>query len=225
MLAAIREIYDQAGMYAMSVVMVVIHWEWRGRMIVVGACTEALESAHAVVATMGDRFVLIRIDSDNAKVRMAANKQALKNTGKEEQMREELAAVVGNLLKHVSAETDVTMSDDEQMQLHKAAEIVTKAEIERVERDYKGEIIDSHAPEMPTRFTKQLTQVVRGGTAIGLNHEQAMQLAIRCAKDSIPPLRLKILLDIAANPHSRPGDVRDRSGQTVAHGQAMKWKP
>ena len=42
---------------------------------------------------MGDRFVLIRIDSDNAKVRMAANKQALKNTGKEEQIREELAAV------------------------------------------------------------------------------------------------------------------------------------
>ena len=37
-----------------------------------------------------------------------------------------------------------------------------------------------------------------------------MQLAIRCARDSIPPLRLAILLDVAANADSRPGDVRKR---------------
>ena len=42
-LAAIREIDDLAGMYAMSVVMVVIRSQWRGRMIVVGACTTALD--------------------------------------------------------------------------------------------------------------------------------------------------------------------------------------
>ena len=80
------------------------------------------------------------------------------------------------------------MSHDEQMQLQKAAEIVTKARDLAGRARYKGEIIDSHAPEMPTRFTKQLTQVVRGGTAIGLNHEQAMQLAIRCAKDFDPAI-------------------------------------
>ena len=35
-------------------------------------------------------------------------------------------------------------------------------------------------------------------------------MAIRCARDSIPPLRLDILLDIARHPNSRPGDVRRR---------------
>ena len=50
---------------------------------------------------------------------------------------------------------------------------------------------------MPTRFAKQLTQMVRGGVAIGMTREEAMRLAIRCARDSIPPLRLEILLDVA----------------------------
>jgi hypothetical protein len=63
---------------------------------------------------------------------------------------------------------------------------------------------------MPTRFAKQLAQIVRGGVAIGLSRKAAMRLAIRCARDSAPPLRLEILLDVAANPDSRPSDVRQR---------------
>jgi hypothetical protein len=38
-----------------------------------------------------------------------------------------------------------------------------------------------------------------------------MQLAIRCARDSIPPLRLEIILDVAINPHTTVGDVRRRT--------------
>jgi hypothetical protein len=63
---------------------------------------------------------------------------------------------------------------------------------------------------MPTRFAKQLTQMLRGGVAIGMTRERALQLVIRCARDSIPPLRLEILLDLAKYPDSRPGDVRRR---------------
>ena len=82
-----------------------------------------------------------------------------------------------------------------------------------VERDYQGEVIDAHAPEMPTRFAKQLAQMIRGAVAIGTTPQAAMRLAIRCARDSIPPLRREILLDVAANPGSRPGDVRKRVGR------------
>jgi hypothetical protein len=91
----------------------------------------------------------------------------------------------------------------------KVADIVTMART-AVERDYRGEVIDAHAPEMPTRFAKQLTQMVRGGIAIGLSRERAMRLAIRCALDSIPPLRLEIILDVAANPETYPNAVRNR---------------
>jgi hypothetical protein len=123
-------------------------------------------------------------------------------------MREQLGAVVGELLQHLDDE-DVTLSDAEDDKLQKCAEITTMART-AVERGYNGDIINAHEPEMPTRFTKQLMQVVRGGVAIGLSRNAAMKLAIRIAKDSIPPLRLEIILDIAANPDSRPGDVCKR---------------
>jgi hypothetical protein len=81
-LAAIREIYD--GVYVRNVgTDGGATLEWRGRLIVIGACTNAWDMAHAVVATMGDRFCLIRIDSKDAKVRLAANRQSIRNTGRE----------------------------------------------------------------------------------------------------------------------------------------------
>jgi Bifunctional DNA primase/polymerase, N-terminal len=79
-LAALREIYDG-------------HWvrnvgsdggqslEWKGRLIVIGACTTAWDQAHGVVATMGDRFVLIRSDSSAGPSRIAAGTQAIRNAG------------------------------------------------------------------------------------------------------------------------------------------------
>ena len=66
---------------------------------------------------------------------------------------------------------------------------------------------------MPTRFAKQLGQLVRGSVAIGATVEHAMRLALRCAHDSIPPLRAEILLYIANNPNSEPHEVHRRIGR------------
>ena len=63
---------------------------------------------------------------------------------------------------------------------------------------------------MPTRFMKQLVQIVRGGVAIGMGRGDALRLAVRCARDSMPPLRLAILDDIAEHPASTPTEVRRR---------------
>jgi hypothetical protein len=207
-LAALREIYDG-------------RWErnvgtdggqtltWTGRIVVVGAVTNAWDMAHAVVSALGDRFVLVRIDSNLG--RQQSGSRAIANTGHETQMRKELAAAMGGVVAQACTD-DVPLSEAETDQLLKAADIVTKART-AIERDYRGEVIDAHDPEMPTRFAKQLVQIVRGGVAIGMTREEALRLAIRCARDSIPPLRLKILLDVGANPESRPNDVRQRIGQ------------
>jgi hypothetical protein len=206
-LAALREVYDG-------------RWErnvgsdggqtltWVGRIVIVGAVTTAWDTAHAVVAAMGDRFVLIRIDSDNG--RKGSGRRAIRNTGQEAKMREELAAAVGGIVYH--ARTDVpTLNEDDPAfdAILNAADIVTLART-AVEQDYQGEVINSHAPEMPTRFAKQLTQLVRGGIAVGMTPERALELALRCARDSMPPLRLSILVDVALNPNTRPADVRKR---------------
>jgi hypothetical protein len=179
---------------------------------VIAAVTTSWDEHHGAVTAMGDRFVLLRIDSK--KGRMASGRQTLRNTGKEEQMRAELAAAVGGLVLNASTEA-VELSDDESERLLKAADIVTQART-AVEREYKGDVTSAHAPEMPTRFAKQLAQVVRGGVAVGMSRERAMALAIRCAKDSMPPLRMEILLDIALNDDAelkRCADVSTSRGQ------------
>src|SRR5271166_615379 len=73
-----------------------------------------------------------------------------------------------------------------------------------VETDPHGNILDAHAPEMPTRFAKQLAQVVRGAVAIGMGRD----VAIRCARDSMPPLRLAIIDYLATHPHMSTAEVR-----------------
>ena len=124
--------------------------------------------------------------------------RAIRNTGDETAMRQQLAAAVGGIVGHLNTD-EYQLSDAEVDQLVKAADVVTMART-AVERDYQGEVIDAHAPEMPTRFAKQLAQMIRGAVAIGMTPAAAMRLAIRCARDSIPPLRREILLDVAADP-------------------------
>jgi hypothetical protein len=202
-LAALREVHDG-------------RWErnvgsdggrtllWEGRIAIIGAVTTAWDAAHAVVSTMGDRFVLIRSDSTTG--RTEAGMQAIRNTGREKEMRADLERVVGALIREVRAEAVGPLSEDEIERLIRVANVATLART-AVERDFKGDVIDAHAPEAPTRFSKQLSMMVRGGWAIGMEREAAMRLGARCARDSIPPLRLAVLRELARRPGLKATEV------------------
>ena len=204
-LAALREIYDgrwyrEVGTDGGQTM------EWRGRIAVIGAVTTAWDTAHAVVSSMGDRFVLVRLDS--TKGRQLAGRKAIGNTGSEQAMRAELAAAVAGVIAGMDTDPgDIT--ETETNVLLAAADLVTLART-GVEFDYRGDVIDAHAPEMPTRFAKQLTQIVRGAVAVGMTRSEALRLAIRCARDSMPPMRLAIIDDVAKNPAAATPDVRKR---------------
>jgi hypothetical protein len=185
---------------------------WSGRIGLVGAVTTAWDTAHSVIASMGDRFVVVRMDSH--KGRQAAGRRAIGNTGQERLMRAELARAAGGVLAGMNTEP-VTLTDDETDLLLAAADVVTLART-GVEYDYRGDVVDAHAPEMPTRFAKQLAQVVRGAVAIGVGRQAALRLAVRCARDSMPPMRLAILDDVAAHPEATTAQVRKRLGKPRA---------
>lgn len=204
-LAALREVYDG-------------HWErnvgtdggrtltWGGRLVLIGAVTTQYDQAHGVIAAMGDRFALVRMDSTTG--RMAAGRQALRNVGHEIQMRKELADVTGRLLRHLELDK-AGLTDADMETLLDAADLVTLSRT-AVERDYRGDPVEAHAPEMPTRFAKQLGQILRGALVCGHPHDHALQTALRVARDSIPPLRAAILADIAEHPSSACRDVVKR---------------
>jgi predicted transcriptional regulator len=208
-LAALREVYD--GRWSRNVGTDggrTLTWE--GRIVVIGAVTSAWDSAHAVVAAMGDRFLIVRLDSRVGGVR--SGRQAIRNTGDEEQMRKQLKEEVGALLRAVDYKRDLTLTAEEAEDLLIVADVVTLART-AVEHDARGYVIDAHAPEMPTRFAKQLTQIMRGGLSLGMSRERAMQVAQRCAHDSMPPLRLGILLDLLDHPDATTTEVRRRLGK------------
>jgi hypothetical protein len=205
-LAALREVYDG-------------RWErnvgvdggktltWEGRIVLIGAVTTAYDAAHAVIAAMGDRFALVRVDSTVG--RLAAGRQALSNVNHETEMRAQLSQAVRQLIVHNLDPQRAELGDADMEALLAVADLVTFART-AVERDYQGNVIEAHAPEMPTRFAKMLGQIVRGGLAIGMPRDRALSTAVRVAGDSMPPLRLAILSDLLDHPHSTTTEVRKR---------------
>jgi hypothetical protein len=206
LLAALREIYDgywvrtvgRDGGQSLT---------WRGRLVVIGACTTAWDQAHSVVANCGDRFVLIRADSHIGRV--GSGLRSVRNTGREIAMRKEMADSVAALVSSIDTQNVYQLTEQDEIAIVNAADLVTLART-GVEIDYRGNVIDAHAPEMPTRFAKQLTQIMRGAVAIGMQPADALYLVKRCARDSMPQLRLEILADVADHPGSRVIDIRRR---------------
>ena len=129
---------------------------WEGRLAIIEAVTTAWDRAHDVIASMGDRFVVLRMDSTAG--RMPAGRRAVANTGDEETMRTELSGAAAGVLATVRPSAAITVTDAERERILAAANVVTLART-AVDYDYRGDVIDAHAPEMPTRFAKQLAQV------------------------------------------------------------------
>ena len=207
-LAALREIYDGS-------------WErnvgtdggqtltWTGRIAVIGAVTSAWDRAHNVVSSMGDRFVIVRVDSSQH--RLQTGHQAIHNTGDERQMRTELADAVTKVIEHM-ATSDIVVTDEEADTILAAADLVTLVRT-GVQYDFAGNVLDADQPEAPTRFAKQLTQILRGAVAIGVPRGEALQLAIRCARDSMPPMRLAVIDYLAGHPHADRNQIRKALGK------------
>lgn len=110
------------------------------------------------------------------------------------------AADTGTRAELAGAETDALLD---------MADLVTRART-AVERDHQGNPAFAHGLEMPTRFAKQLVGIVQGGLSLGTSRDYAMAAAARCAADSMPPLRRRVLVDVASHPVSPTADVVKR---------------
>lgn len=127
---------------------------WQGRLTVIGAVTTAIDTHHGAIASMGARFLYLRIDSDDPRTRRIAGLQSLANIGHEEEMRHELSEAFGCLLADVSPRGN-RLSDAVSKKLLPIADLVARARTP-VDRDRSGQPLFAHAPEAPTRLVKQL---------------------------------------------------------------------
>ena len=167
--------------------------EWDGHCGFIAGCTSAIDSHHAVVAALGDRYVMLRLrltDADAQAIR------ALEGVGDEEVMRRELSQALAGILDHAPTELPA-LSDEDRLRLARLAALAVRCR-SIVERDgYSRDIISVPPPEQPARIAKQLGKLLAALRAIGCGEPTSWCVATRCALDSMPAGRLAVLRYLA----------------------------
>jgi len=200
-IAALREIYDG-------------HWsrrtgsdggrelEWRGKLSVIAACTEAIDNHHAVIGSMGERFAFYRLPPSNER---ALARKALAANGKEEQMRRELGQAVAGLFAGLSIPAtarDLTEADTERLidLASFTARCRSAVERDRISRDIEF----AYKPEAPTRIAKVFARIFHGMSVIGVEKPRIWAALRKMALDSMHKTRRGALVHLATSGQSLP---------------------
>ena len=212
-LAALREVYDgrwdrAVGTDGGKVL------TWQGKAGMVGAVTPALDRYAAVVAALGDRFLLLRMpDPDPAQ----AGAMALGHGEHEQQMRDELADALGGLVEHAdTARVNRPLTGPERDALVALATYTARART-GVERDgYTKELLYLPQVEGPGRLVKAYARLLGGLEAIGCDADTVWDTVIRVAVDSAPAIRtalVRALLNLAGP--KRTSDIAESVGMVT----------
>ena len=188
LLAALREIHDG-------------HWtrnigvdggrtlDWRGKCALIGGCTPAIDQHHALMAIMGERFLLYRMPPMDQEQQAD---RAIQHVSHEQKMRQELRAAVFELFASLRLETR-EFDESARKRMAALATFVAHAR-SAVERDrYHREIELIPSSEMPGRLARTLRCLFQGLQTIGVTTEECWRLTSQVALDCIPDVRRKAL--------------------------------
>jgi hypothetical protein len=188
LLAALREIHDGAwtrhigvdGGRTLS---------WRGKCALIGGCTPIIDAHHAVIASMGERFLLCRLPDVDAQQQA---KRALEHVGKEAAMRKQLREATSALFAGFRP-TELHFDEALSNRVSALAALVARAR-SAVERDgYRREIDLIPGTERPARLALSLARLYHGMVAIGADPADAWRLTANVGLDSVPSLRRNAL--------------------------------
>ena len=190
-LGALREVYD--GSWTRRIGSDggrELHWE--GKAGLLAAATPNLDRHHTVMAAMGERFLLFRLEALNpveqarfslTRPRGGSGRRDLRN------------AVAGLFAGDLATPRD--LGDEERERLIELAVLAATAR-STVERDsYSREIELIPESEAPARLALQLAQLLAGLDAIGVERERAWAIVRKAALDSIPAIRRQVIEELA----------------------------
>jgi hypothetical protein len=204
LLAALREIYDGAwtrhvgtdGGQTLG---------WAGKIGLIAGCTPVIDSHHAVMGSMGERFVLYRLPSIDAD-RQAS--RALDHVGQERAMRAELAEAVKAALER--AEHNPRRMDPgspgplTRARLVRLATLAVKCRSAVERHPYSREVELIPDAELPARISLVLLRLLDALIVLGTATETAWQLVTKCALDSMPAIRRTIVEQLLPEDQPKP---------------------
>ncbi len=190
-LAQLREIFD--GKYDDT-------WgtgkelHWKGRLGFLAGVTPVIDKAHAVMAILGPRFLLLRLAPES---RPGSAKKAIENeeSKSDDSMRQELRAATATFLAGIPA-VPVKAPKVFKDWLAAVADFTTRARSAVVRDGSRRELEYAPEPEGPARFAKQLFALLQGITLVHGKEqptETELKLIARVAVDCIPFVRWKVI--------------------------------
>lgn len=168
---------------------------WKGTMCFIAGVTPILDTHWAVNQTLGERFVQARPGAADP---MEVAERAMQNVGKEEEMREELQAVMTGFFGNLEDQpvSGISLNPKMKNRLASLATYVCRARSAVIRDGYKQEITYIPVPEGPARLAKQLNTLVRGLAIVkgeaevsDASFEEVAQIGMDC----IPPPRRQAL--------------------------------
>ncbi len=184
---------------------------WSGKIGLIAGCTPAIDSHHAVMGSMGERFVLFRLPAVDGDAQAA---RALEHLGTERVMRSELAAAAVRVLDNVDpADLIEPPTPDLRAWLIRTSTLAVRCR-SAVERDsHTREVELIPEAEAPARLALVLLRLYNGLRAIGVGEVASRRLTSKAAMDSMPQIRRATLDAIIGEPEPlATGVVAERIG-------------
>lgn len=188
-MAALREIYDGSwnrplgvdGGRSLS---------WEGKVGLIAGCTPIYDKHHAVIAAMGERFVVYRLPKIDD---MKQAEAALSHAGEDDAMHTELRQAVATFFEGLRIPPKLPpITADEKQRLLALATLAVRCR-SAVDRDSYTRTVENLLPsELPARIVRVLAQLFGGLKVIGVEDSLAWRIIVRVALDSMPAIRRRV---------------------------------
>jgi hypothetical protein len=197
--------------------------EWEGHLTLLAGATNAIDTHLSFEATLGERWLLFRLDEAGA---ARARRRTVFATERADVPQRRAAAQELAAALVVAARDRVprTLSDETRDRIVDAAVFCAHART-GVQFEGTGKYrvpVGLPMPEEPMRLAGQLTRLARCLVALGLDEHDAARIAIRAACDSVPLARFRALREVAETTMATVASVHRALGR--GNRWAAKWE-
>lgn len=171
--------------------------QWEGKLGLVAGVTPVIDSQHAFLSVMGERFILYRLPEVS---RREMSRRSLARRGHEPELRQRIKFEVHGFLEPFQNCGALALPNQFTEPLVILSDLVTRARSGVARDGHSRDLLYVPEPEAPTRLAKQLAQLGAAALAIGVTEAQTWRLMVKAGWDSVPAVRLAVINLLARQP-------------------------
>ncbi len=168
--------------------------EWEGRLTIISGVTPQIDAFSAHADALGPRWMYCRVPELSRDDRKRAASLARKHASRKEHLRANVRKLASAAIEQGRRHLDVEITEVDGDWLDDGAIVATLGRADVPRSGYgRREITGEVTREEPPRVAIMLAVLFRGLRALGVPQRSARRIALRCAVDSIPLTRRRVL--------------------------------